>query len=78
MVELSESERKLVDIYKKLRIKEIQNKQKMKKDLTLTEKSVLVKETQEVEVELNKIKKHFSDLFYKKWLKEWDEQKSLD
>lgn len=73
MVELTDSEKKLVETYKKLRVKEIQNKNKMKKDITLTEQSILEKETNEIENEINKIKNHFSDLFYKKWVKQWDE-----
>ncbi len=76
MVELSESEKKLVDIYKKLRLKEIRNKEKMKKELTLTEQTVLFNETQEIEREIEKVRNHFSELFYKKWLKEWDKQNS--
>ena len=67
-----------MEIYKKLRIKEITNKEKMKQDLTLTEKTVLFNETMEIEREIEKIRNHFSDLFYKKWLKEWDEQKTAD
>lgn len=77
MIKLSESEKKLIAIYKKLRTKEIRNKEKMKQDLTLTEQTVLFNETQEIEKELGKVKNHFTDLFYKRWLKEWDEQNRL-
>lgn len=73
MTELTESEKKLVNVYKKLRIKEINNKKKLKQDLTLTEKSILEKESNEIQNEINKIRNHFSDLFYKKWVKQWDE-----
>ncbi|MDX1596120.1 MAG: hypothetical protein R3327_04195 [Nitrosopumilaceae archaeon] len=74
MVNLSNSEKKLIEVYKKLRLKEIKNKEQMKQDLTLTEQTVLYNETKEIEREIEKIRNHFSDLFYKRWLKEWDEQ----
>jgi len=76
LVEISQSEKKLIDIYKKLRLKEIENNEKMKSDLTLTEQTVLFNETQEIKREIEKVRNHFSDLFYKKWLKEWDKQNS--
>ena len=74
LVDLSSSEIKLIEVYKKLRLKEIKNKEKMKEDITLTEQTVLYNEAKEIEREIKKIRNHFSDLFYKKWLKEWDEQ----
>lgn len=76
LVELSESEKKLIDIYKKLRLKEIENNEKMKSDLTLTEQTVLFNETQEIKREIAKIRNHFSGLFYEKWIKKWDKQHS--
>ena len=76
LVELSQSEKKLIDIYKKLRLKEIENNEKMKTDLTLTEQTVLFNETQEIKREIVKVRNHFSELFYEKWVKEWDKQHS--
>jgi len=73
MIDISEAERELIQIYKKLRIKEIKNKEKLEQEITLTEQAVLLRETQEIENQIKKIKNHVSDLFYQKWLKELDD-----
>lgn len=74
MIELSDSEQELIRIYKKLRIKEIKNKEKMDQEITLTEHSILLKETKEIEKQIKKIRDHFTDIFYQKWVKAWDEK----
>ena len=78
MLELSPSEKKLIEVYKKLRLKEIYNKNKLKEDLTLTEQSILIKENEEVQREIKKVRNHFTELFYRKWVKQWDDSIEKD
>lgn len=77
MIQISQPEKELIQIYKKLRIKEIKNFDKLKQELTLTEQVVLFQENQEIEKQIKKIRDHVSDLFYQRWLKQWDEMNNF-
>ena len=74
MIKLNDSEKQLIRLYKNLRIKEIKNKEKLEQEITLTEHSILLKETQEIEKQIKKIRDHFSDIVYQKWIKSLDEK----
>lgn len=78
MVELSQKEKELIRVYKLLRLAEIEKSKKLEQDITLTERALLYKEIMDIQKELSKIKKQFSETFFKKWLKELDSQNTVD